>query len=123
MIAVFVAIVFPAVLGAPQAGAKWMNWSKARYLGTISYGLYVFHIFGPLTASSLLTTLPRYIELPLTVAGGFCLTLLLAAILYRLLEEPFLRLKDRFTYILSDRPEGGVQPAEQKPSRMEGGPA
>ena len=123
MIAVFVIIVFLAVLGAPEAGAKWMNWSKAKYLGKISYGLYVFHVLGLLIVSSLLKALPRYIELPLTVAGGFCVTLLLAATSYRFLEKPFLRMKDRFTYILSDRAAGSVQPVKQKPSRMEGSPA
>ena len=123
MVAVFVIIVFLAVLGAPEAGAKWMNWSKARYLGKISYGLYVFHKLGLLIVYSMLKALPRYIELPLTVAGGFCVTLLLAAISYRFLEEPFLRMKDRFTYILSDRPARNVQQVKQTQSRMEGGPA
>jgi peptidoglycan/LPS O-acetylase OafA/YrhL len=117
MIAVFVIIVFLAVLGAPQAGATWMNRTMPRYLGKISYGLYVFHMLGLLIVSSLLKALPRYIELPLTVAGGFCVTLLLAATSYRFLEQPFLRMKDRFTYILSDRPARNPQPVKHSGTR------
>jgi peptidoglycan/LPS O-acetylase OafA/YrhL len=54
------------------------------YLGKISFGLYVFHaaaieIAGPIAA------------FPLTIA--------LAALSYRYLETPFLRLKQRFTLV------------------------
>jgi peptidoglycan/LPS O-acetylase OafA/YrhL len=52
------------------------------YLGKISYGLYVFH-----AVAIRLTTSP-FLALPFTIA--------LAAVSYRFLESPFLRLKDRF---------------------------
>ena len=77
------------------------------YFGRISYGLYVFHVFG--------ITVSRWL-----IAGGgahsfvfkavlqvgqflfaFGLTVGLAAASYSLLEKPFLRLKERFTYVES----------------------
>jgi peptidoglycan/LPS O-acetylase OafA/YrhL len=68
-----VAIIF-GILGARlRAGA---------YLGKISYGLYVFH------AAVIRVVPPPILALPLTIAA--------AALSYRFLESPFLRLKDRF---------------------------
>jgi peptidoglycan/LPS O-acetylase OafA/YrhL len=76
------------------------------YLGRISYGLYVFHVLGLLISDYVVpnqtATLVRY-GLRVFVALGF--TVAMAAISYRWLETPFLRLKQRFTYVLS-RPGG-----------------
>lgn len=76
------------------------------YLGRISYGLYVFHVLG-LTISDYVVpnqtaNLARY---GLRVFVAFALTVTMAAISYRWLETPFLKLKQRFTYVLS-RPGG-----------------
>jgi len=76
------------------------------YLGRISYGLYVFHVLG-LTISDYIVpdqtaSLARY---SLRVLVAFALTVTMAAISYRWLETPFLKLKQRFTYVLS-RPGG-----------------
>lgn len=73
------------------------------YLGRISYGLYVFHLFAlAFMAQQLVIPL---IELPLNyelrVACAFLLTVLLAAASYRWLESPFLRLKGRFSAVPS----------------------
>jgi peptidoglycan/LPS O-acetylase OafA/YrhL len=70
------------------------------YLGRISYGLYMFH----LTAIHVTKALPWPWQ-PLT---AFLLTVAAAALSYRFLEQPFLRLKDRFTYVRS-------APAEAQP--------
>ncbi len=76
------------------------------YLGRISYGLYVFHVLGLLTSDYLVpnqtASLARY---SLRVFVAFALTVTMAAISYRWLETPFLRLKQRFTYVVS-RPGG-----------------
>ena len=76
------------------------------YLGRISYGLYVFHVLG-LTISDYVVpnqtaNLARY---AVRVFVAFALTITMAAISYRWLEAPFLKLKQRFTYVLS-RPGG-----------------
>jgi peptidoglycan/LPS O-acetylase OafA/YrhL len=76
------------------------------YLGRISYGLYVFHVLGLLISDNLVpdqtASLARY---ALRVLVAFAVTVTMAAISYRWLETPFLKLKQRFTYVLS-RPGG-----------------
>jgi peptidoglycan/LPS O-acetylase OafA/YrhL len=76
------------------------------YLGRISYGLYVFHVLGLFisdrTVHDQTASLGRY---ALRVAVALGVTVSLSAISYRWLETPFLRLKQRFTHVLS-RPGG-----------------
>lgn len=82
-----------------------------RYLGKISYGLYVFHVFAisvsgahiePLLARLIGTNTP-----PLLSTAYFlvvlALTIAVATLSYELYEKRFLRLKQRFTTI-SSRP-------------------
>lgn len=66
------------------------------YLGRISYGLYVWHVLALAIVSLLLT---KYS--PLHALSGFALTILISAISYRWLEQPFLKLKKRFTHVAS----------------------
>jgi peptidoglycan/LPS O-acetylase OafA/YrhL len=70
------------------------------YLGTISYGMYVIHFFGLSFATYLMPTV-RLAGLfdRSCLAWGF--TILLASVSYRYLEAPFLKLKERFSYIPS----------------------
>ena len=72
------------------------------YLGRISYGLYVFHVLALMCSDYLM---PNF-----TVSAGrlalhgllaLTLTVALAAASYRWLETPFLKLKQRFTHVLS----------------------
>ncbi len=72
---------------------------RARWLvslGTISYGIYLYHIAALLSCdwllrrSGLSTSLAPFLAAPLTVA--------LAAASWARIEKPFLRLKDRFPY-------------------------
>jgi peptidoglycan/LPS O-acetylase OafA/YrhL len=75
-----VAIIFGTLGVHPRAGVYL---GLGSYLGKISYGLYVFH-------AAVIRVVPSPIlALPLTIA--------IAALSYRYLESPFLRLKDRFT--------------------------
>ena len=73
--------------------------SAAVYLGKISYGLYVFHAWGLNGASALLerTGLHRSPALKDALAFGF--TIAAAVISYRVLESPFLKLKERFAFV------------------------
>lgn len=77
------------------------------YLGRISYGLYVFHylclgvgrhVQEALQAHHLAPALGTGFQ---TVLIGFALTVVLAALSYRWLETPFLRLKERIEVIRS----------------------
>ncbi len=70
------------------------------YLGKISYGLYVVHEFGRFCAASFM-----HPSTPLGVVAqsivGLAFTILFAAVSYRWLESPFLRLKERFSHVQS----------------------
>ena len=72
------------------------------YLGSIAYGLYVFHVLGLMisdyTVAHQDSSLGRYLFRN-TVA--FAVTLVFAAISYRFLERPFLGLKQRFSRVQS----------------------
>jgi peptidoglycan/LPS O-acetylase OafA/YrhL len=64
------------------------------YLGKISYGLYVFHVFCLEHASR---THNHVVNAGLSLAA----TIVCAAISYRFLEKPFLGLKSRFEFVQS----------------------
>lgn len=68
------------------------------YLGRISYGLYVFHLLALAIIMNLRFVPVLGIPLGFTarVLLSFLLTVTLAAISYRWLEQPFLKLKERF---------------------------
>jgi peptidoglycan/LPS O-acetylase OafA/YrhL len=84
------------------------------YLGKISYGLYVFHVLAlgcvreaiarignsSFGSGSAVWTAVSYL---LVLAGGLTVTILLAMASYRFLELPFLKLKERFTFVESRR--------------------
>jgi peptidoglycan/LPS O-acetylase OafA/YrhL len=68
------------------------------YLGRISYGLYVFHLSAISLVEVPTSSRGRWV---FTVVGSFGLTILLAALSYRFVESPFLKLKKRFTWVQS----------------------
>lgn len=81
------------LLAALSARGSWLGHPALVYLGRISYGLYVFHV----ASLSLFNSL----WWPWRGLFGLGITILAAALSYRFLERPFLRLKDRLTYIRS----------------------
>ena len=74
-----------------------------KYLGKISYGIYVFHIFAVRVVYHVLM---QYGDSPWTQKnpvfhflfpfGATLLAILLSAVSYELLEKPFLKLKSKF---------------------------
>jgi len=99
-------LLFAAVLGLPQRIVP--GW--AIYLGRISFGLYVFHETGFFFADALQRRFayrPPDAHWILILAGNkalsLVLTVALASACYHFWERPFLRLKDRFTFIQSRR--------------------
>jgi len=76
---------------------RFLEWSPMRYLGKISYGLYIFHqpvIWFALKIEEL--GLDNSIAQPLGTLIAFFGTLLIASISYHFMEKPLLNLKDRF---------------------------
>jgi peptidoglycan/LPS O-acetylase OafA/YrhL len=87
-------LFFLAFLGTTLGIPAWI-----RYLGKISYGLYVYHM--------LMLSLIEYpwakgrVSSLCLAALSLAATILTAAVSYRFLETPFLRLKKRFTFVPS----------------------
>ena len=77
---------------------RWITW-----LGSLSYGLYVFHLpyrtwLLNTVAPRLAVYMPSRCALVVTALIGFAITLLLAVLSYRFIEQPAINLKKRFKY-------------------------
>ena len=89
-------LVFISVLGI-SAAPPWL-----RYLGKISYGLYALHMLSLHLVMRLMGSYPHNLAQYLGFwSAGLVCTFGLAALSYRFLEMPFLRLKDRYTFVQS----------------------
>lgn len=95
--AVASAAILLAVLGSQT---PFLKNRLLVYLGKISYGLYVVHMFALSGAARLL---PRSTPTAILMQSGvgFVFAILLAAASYHWLERPFLKLKERFSYVQS----------------------
>lgn len=106
--ALFFCFAILNLAGNPHSLLKLDN-PLTRFMGDISYGLYMYH---PLALTLLLNVLMRswpgtlvqdgQVDGGLTVVlyvSTFALTTLLAWCSFRFFEQPFLRLKDRFTVV------------------------
>lgn len=102
-------LLFLGFLGMPS---QWLS-NRLAYLGKISYGLYVFHMvafdiawkalapsssgnFG--STGSDFGTMIRFISMQTCALVG---TILLAVLSYRFIEQPFLKIKERFALVRS----------------------
>jgi peptidoglycan/LPS O-acetylase OafA/YrhL/glycosyltransferase involved in cell wall biosynthesis len=108
-------LIFISFLGAPQDGLKFLTWKVLVYLGRISYGLYVVHqlVLEAVKVGlfQIMGQSPTGLRCVLAIAP----TVLLAAISYRWLESPFLRLKKRFEHITTSpvAQEDGMAPPQE----------
>jgi len=85
-----------SLLGVPKGTIPtWLS-----YLGRISFGLYVFHELAGDILYSLHVTLR--LPSPITMVLQMLLTIGIAALSYRFLESPFLRMKARSEIILTN---------------------
>jgi peptidoglycan/LPS O-acetylase OafA/YrhL len=97
-------LLFAAVLGVDR---RWVPTWAVR-LGKVSFGLYVFHETGFFFADALQRHLLPHaggshwaLALMVNKAFALVLTILMAFASYDLWEKPFLRLKERFTFVQS----------------------
>lgn len=72
-----------------------------RYLGKISYGLYVFHLPCLMVVSWIVFHLLKHDSPFAVLAIGLPVTIGIASISYRFFESPFLRVKDRLEIVKS----------------------
>lgn len=91
-------VLLLAVLRSEARILRVPPFSWLVYLGRISYGLYVFHLLALALVAQVVFVpvlgIPLNFELRLLCS--FLLTVTLAAVSYKFLEQPFLRLKDLF---------------------------
>jgi len=89
------------VLGLWQTDSRWVlgffNFAPFRFLGKISYGLYLIHLFMWPLYDWLFAHTVVLRDLP-PDAVRFGLTVLLATAMWHLVEAPILKLKGRFQY-------------------------
>jgi peptidoglycan/LPS O-acetylase OafA/YrhL len=75
--------------------------SALRYLGKISYGLYVYHLTCIRASDMLLPLRWGVAGVGIRLALALGLTIAVSAFSYRFFEAPFLKLKRRFTHVAS----------------------
>lgn len=80
--------------------SRLLGIAPLRYLGRISYGFYVFHIFAIYLAEKLLQRVGS-VQPTMIFALALPLTIGIAALSYQLYERPFLKAKDRFAVVKS----------------------
>ncbi|MFM0736322.1 acyltransferase [Paraburkholderia xenovorans] len=78
----------------------WLEWRPLEYVGRISYGVYLYHMFVPDFGSGGKLAAKFGLPItPLTVVVGllvcFAMTVGVAHLSWRYIEQPILRLKDR----------------------------
>ena len=95
---------------SPLAAA--LSWAPAARLGRISYGVYLYH-YPLLLALEAHLHVTRWVIAPIEVVG----TIAIAAISYRFVEQPFLRLKDRFEPAEVVRPAAEAVALPSRPGR------
>jgi peptidoglycan/LPS O-acetylase OafA/YrhL len=98
------ALVALSVQWAPLG--RILSWKPIAFLGSISFGLYVFHLLGLRLTEFAFADLrwnvnpaSSFPEWALFTTTGFTITTLLSVVSYYMFERPFLRLKDRFTVV------------------------
>jgi len=88
LIAIFLVQVV-ALAGSPLW--SWLNWPSVRFIGRISYPLYLYHTF----ATELTQYLFHGFKVRFTAPAGVLVGVLIASGSYFVVEKPFLRLKSR----------------------------
>jgi peptidoglycan/LPS O-acetylase OafA/YrhL len=73
---------------------------QVQYIGTISYGIYLYHMPVPFVYRAIAARAFPHFHMPDSVFLVFCfvVTIALAAFSYRFIETPFLKLKRYFAY-------------------------
>lgn len=92
-VALMTAIVILGVVENRFSLMPVVEWAPLRTLGRVSYGVYLYHALGLRIAAR---HIPHENAVPLTIAG-LSVAAVLVATSWFVIEQPFLRLKDRIT--------------------------
>lgn len=98
----FASIVLKASIGFSGWAGAVLEARPLRYLGKISYGLYVYHLFSDL----LVARINHWLSVPPEVSSGLwyrlaaqlCITVLVASVSWHVFEKPLNELKRFFPY-------------------------
>ncbi len=104
------AIVAGAALGFRSLPGWILSFGPIRYLGRISYGLYVYHYFAPWVVAKVAPALGGDFILastPLLLATYTVFTIVTSVLSWHLYEFPLNRLKRHFSYPDAARPRAG----------------
>jgi peptidoglycan/LPS O-acetylase OafA/YrhL len=92
-------------------GWRWLDFRVFRFFGRISYSVYLYHLVVIASVEFFLSDLRLRWAYPIMYIG----TAAVAYASYRLIERPFLRLKDRFEVVSTvDGARGGIATASVK---------
>jgi peptidoglycan/LPS O-acetylase OafA/YrhL len=94
----FVWLVDGAARGYRGVGGALLRWKPLVYLGKISYGMYLFHMFVPLLVQKGLQCLEIPHSPSLSLVLWTVVTVLLASVSWHLFERPINNLKRHFNY-------------------------
>jgi peptidoglycan/LPS O-acetylase OafA/YrhL len=99
-------ILFSIMNGALWQISAIMKSKALGYLGKISYGLYIYHLFAVRmlahTVVDAFISPDRVVVYPaMMLIISFAFTLVISILSYEILEKPFLKMKSRFTFIKS----------------------
>ena len=85
------ALIVWSVAHSKEGFGTLLNWNWMRYLGTISYGVYLYHMIAVGRSQALLHSTAWW-SIPVSLVVVVCL----AGASHRFVERPFLRMKQRF---------------------------
>lgn len=90
----------------------WLNWRVIRYLGQISYAMFLYHMLADKLVIYLFGHHSLWFHLPAVIT----VSALLGAASFHLVEQRFLRLKSRFTKSPLEKPVPATVPSFQPAS-------
>ena len=107
-------LVLASSLGMTGVAGRTLNHPALRYLGKISYGIYLWHLFA---CALLFKFVPPFLSVaadpgPVQFFGAGSLTIIIAALSWHFLESPLNALKRHIPY--AKRAVGAVPPAALK---------
>ncbi len=101
IVPLFALLIATLWYGPEDRISRLLSWRPLVYIGTISYGIYLYHLLCQHLAWHVLTNgiehWPRWAKYGLRLGLYVSMTLGVAAVSFRFLETPFLRLKERLS--------------------------